>query len=239
MPNWCFNYVDIHDENPETIHLIKNQLNRPFERTYQHHWNRETNQYEPKTIQYSNPVFSFWNIKAPIDIEAYEKQTDFSSATPYSGNDWYSFNNREWGTKWDVAVSDETEYPETMMTHCGDNLIAYRFDTAWGPPTEAIVKLSNQYPTAKINLSYQEETGWGGEMEIVDGEVVTISEYENQCRDCDEINCLEYCNNDCGEICSSCNYMGEADLDAVKDCPTHSIYLDSEHVPDYRMEQTK
>jgi len=30
--------------------------------------------------------------------------------------------------------------------------------------------------------------------------------------------------------------MGEADLEAVAECQTHKIYLDSEHVPDYRKE---
>jgi hypothetical protein len=31
--------------------------------------------------------------------------------------------------------------------------------------------------------------------------------------------------------------MGEADLDIVADCDTHKVFLDSEHVPDYRMDE--
>ena len=243
MPNWVYNNLMIRDENPETIHLIKNQLNRPFERTYLHNWNVKEQKYEPKTVKYNNPIFSFWNIKAPTDIEAYEKQTDFSSATPYAGDDWYSFNNREWGTKWDVAVSDESEYHDTDMTDFKadgvDNFVGYRFDTAWAPPVQAMIHLSNQYPTAVLTLSWEEEQGFGGEIEFVAGEVTSDMSYESRCMDCDEYDCLEYCD-DCGEqICDKCHYLGEADLEAVKDCQTHKIYLTSEFVPDYRMEQIK
>jgi len=81
-------------------------------------------------------------------------------------------------------------------------------------------------------IAREEETGWGGELEILRGEVISESEYDNKCRDCDSENTMEYCESDCGEICSSCNWMGEADLEAVKECQTHKVYLDN--VPEYR-----
>lgn len=230
----------IQDSNAETIHNIKNQLNRPFERTTTHYWDRETQGFITKTIKYSNPVFSFYNIFPPTDLEAYDKQADYSEPA-FSGNDWYSFNNREWGTKWDVAKSDEDEYSDTSMTDFKsegqDHWVGYRFDTAWAPPIQAMIHLSKQYPTAVITLSYQEEQGWGGEVELVAGEITSSQEYESQCMDCDAYDCLEYCDDCDGNICSKCNWLGEIDLEYVKDCPTHKIYLDSEHVPDYRMEQ--
>jgi hypothetical protein len=243
MPNWVFNNLMIQDSNPETVHLIKDQLNRPFERTYQHNWNVQTQQFEPKTVKYNNPIFSFWNIKAPTDIEAYEKQTDYSSPTPYSGNDWYSFNNREWGTKWDVAVPDEGGDSDTCMTDFKadgvDNWVGYRFDTAWAPPVQAMLHLSNQYPTAVLTLTWEEEQGFGGEIEFVAGEVTSDMSYESRCRDCDEYDCLEYCD-DCGEnICNKCHYMGEVDLEAVAECDTHKVFLTPEFVPDYRLEKLK
>jgi hypothetical protein len=242
MPNWVFNNLMIQDSNPETIHLIKNQLNRPFERTYQHNWNVKTQQFEPKTVVYNNPVFSFWNIKAPTDLEAYEKQTDYTSPM-FSGDDWYSFNNREWGTKWDVAKTDEESYSDTDMTDFKadgmDNWVGYRFDTAWSPPVQAMIHLSNQYPTAVLTLSWQEEQGFGGEIEFVAGEVTSSMDYESRCMDCDEYDCLEYCD-DCGEqICNKCHYMGEVDLEAVAECDTHKVFLTPEFVPDYRLEQLK
>jgi hypothetical protein len=115
--------------------------------------------------------------------------------------------------------------------------LGYRFNTAWSPPAEAIAKLSQQYPELVFTLSFEEETGWGGEIVFKNGEGTETESYDNKCRDCDSLNTLEYCENDCGEICSDCNYMGEADLDIVADCDIHKVYLDEEHVPDYRMDQ--
>jgi hypothetical protein len=97
----------------------------------------------------------------------------------------------------------------------------------------ALSKLSAQYPTLLFTLSYEEETGWGGECEFLRGEVISESEYDNMCRDCDATDQMEYCDNECGEICSNCNWLGEADLEAVAECQTHKIYLDTK-VPEYR-----
>ncbi len=102
-----------------------------------------------------------------------------------------------------------------------DTSLAYRFNTAWSPPTEAISKLSLQYPDLDFELSYEEETGWGGLLQFEAGNVSEIESYENKCRDCDSINTMSYCENDCGEICSECNYLGEADMECVEECEVH------------------
>lgn len=237
MPNWVFNNITIQDHSADTISAIKSQLNTPFEVTHDNYWDSETRTHITKTIQYSNPVFSFWNIHKPTDLEAYRSNTDIDMNKPLAGNDWYAFNNREWGTKWDVAVSDDDKFPDTVLqehkSEGQDHWLVYGFQSAWSPPVEAILKLSSQYPSAVITLTYQEEQGWGGEVECVAGKITAESDYESQCRDCDEENCMEYCENDCGEICSSCNYLGEADLEAVAECDIHKVYLDT-NVPDYR-----
>jgi len=84
-----------------------------------------------------------------------------------------------------------------------------------------------------MTLSYEEETGWGGEMEFLRGEIISESEYENQCRDCDTTDQMEYCENECGEICGNCHWLGEADLEAVAQCEEHKQYLETK-VPEYR-----
>ena len=147
-----------------------------------------------------------------------------------------NWNVRNWGTKWDVAVRHGDDYPETELMEEDKTFLAYRFNTAWSPPIEAITKLSEQYPDLDFELSYEEETGWGGLLQFEAGNINEIETYENKCRDCDSNNTMEYCENDCGEICSECNYMGEADLDCVAECDTHKVYLDDDHVPDYRKE---
>jgi hypothetical protein len=249
MPNWVYNGLTI-EGSPEQVNKLVEQMNKPFKKVHDN-WNMQTQQMEKKLTTYPNPVFAFHNIynheQAGISNEDYMKQPDHTlpmqEALRFKGNSWYDFNNREWGTKWDVAVHDEDEYPDTYVegpTPNGENLVVYyNFNTAWSPPFPAMEKLSAQYPSLLFTLSFQEETGWGGECEFLRGEMISESSYENMCRDCDSLNTLEYCENDCGEICSDCNYMGEADLEAVAECQTHMQYLDSEHVPDYRLEQTQ
>ena len=256
MPNWVYNGLTI-EGNPDLVNDLVRMMNRPFVMIHDS-WNMETKDMEVKQTTYPNPVFAFHNIwnhrQEGIDDLEYVKQPKRSDLPVDNGqwwkdtmaiaevdNSWYNWNVRNWGTKWDVAVDENNKYPETYIegpTKNGENLVVYyNFNTAWSPPFPAMEKLSAQYPSLLLTLSYEEETGWGGEAEFLRGENISISEYDNKCRDCDEENTLDYCENDCGEICSSCNYMGEADLEAVKECQDHKIYLDSEHVPDYRMEQ--
>jgi hypothetical protein len=233
MPNWVYNSLSI-EGSAEDISSIKTQLNKPFQRQHDQ-WNMETKQMELTDTIYTNPVFAFWNIIAPTDLETYQLQKDPNhddSIIDFKGDNWYDWNVRNWGTKWDVGVYDEKEYAETELMEESDTSLAYRFNTAWSPPIPAIETLSMQYPECEIALSYEEETGWGGEYIFINGQGTEIESYDNKCRDCDEINTLDYCENDCGEICSECNYMGEADLECVAECDTHKIYLDN--VPEYR-----
>ncbi len=245
MPNWCFNYLTI-EGNEQDIAKVKAQLNQPFTKMHDQ-FNMETGQMELTETSYSNPVFAFHNIynhtQAGISDEDYMKQPDhtlpIAEQLQFKGKCWYDFNVREWGTKWDVAVRDGEDYPETEL-HTEDDWstsLTYKFNTAWSPPTPAIEKLSAQYPELEFTLSYEEETGWGGETVFVNGNSNEIESYDNKCRDCDSVNTLDYCDNDCGEICSECNYMGEADLECVAECDIHKVYLDEEHVPNYRMDE--
>lgn len=239
MPNWCYNSLMI-EGSAEQIANIKAQLNKPFTRQHDQ-WNPETGKMELKDYTYSNPVFAFWNIIAPTDLESYNKQADhtqaLSEALMFKGDNWYDWNVRNWGTKWDVAVSDDDNYPETEIVEEWSDRLIYRFNTAWSPPVEAIRELSSQYPELEFDLEYEEETGWGGNITFLAGESSEIESYDNKCRECDEVNTMEYCENDCGEICSACHYLGEADLEYVEECQTHKVFLDSDHIPSYRLEQ--
>jgi hypothetical protein len=255
MPNWCYNGLTI-EGNPDLVNDLVKQMNKPFVMLHDS-WNKTTGNMEVSQTTYPNPVFAFYNIfnhrqDNITDLE-YVAQPTHSKLDVNDSNwwndtqelaktdkSWYNWNIRNWGTKWDVAVPAEDSYKNTYIegpTENGENLVVYyNFETAWSPPVPALEKLSAQYPSLLFTLSYEEETGWGGEMELLRGEVISISEYENKCRDCDSINCMEYCDNDCGEICNECNWLGEADLECVKECQTHKIYLDSEHTPEYRKE---
>ena len=91
MPNWVFSGVSI--KGPEQqVEDIKKQLNQPFT-MIQDNYNQETKQWEKKEFSYSNPVFSFWNIHRPIDMDTYNLQEDPNADKNilFSGNNWYCF----------------------------------------------------------------------------------------------------------------------------------------------------
>lgn len=238
MPNWVYNGLTI-EGNPEQVKSLIKQMNKPFVDSIKPNGDLA---YAIEQRKYVNPIFSFRNIVAPTDMDAYHSQPVFPKefSLAFEGNDWYNFNIREWGTKWDVAVSEDSKYSDTTIEEAenGENYVVhYNFNTAWSRPLPAIEKLSSQYPTLLFTLSYEEETGWGGEMEFLRGEVISESEYDSMCRDCDATDQMDYCE-DCQEIiCGNCNWLGEADLESVAKCDTHKIYLDTK-VPEYRKVQS-
>ena len=208
MPNWVHNGLSI-DGNKEDIAKLKAQMNQPFTRTHEN-WDSSINDYSVKDTVYSNPVFAFWNIIKPTNMKAYNAVSNGTSMD--NPDNWYSWNNRNWGTKWDVAVADEAKYPETELYDEGDTSLSYCFNTAWGIPNEALITLSSQYPDLVFTLDFEEETGWGGEGKYINGVCEIISEFNWQCFECDyqEVNDPEvnWCE-DCDDfVCPSCGNAG-------------------------------
>lgn len=208
MPNWSYNSLSI-SGNPEEIAQVKFQVSQPFTREHDN-WNSDTKQMEVKTYTYDNPVFAFWNIIRPTDMEAYVKQPDYNKPLEdkmlFQSNDWYSWNVRNWGTKWDVAVHNGEEYPETAIQVDNPDHLIYSFNTAWSPPESVVMEISRQYPNLTFDMEYQEETGWGGDFTYKAGEIVSRMDYDNKCMECDEINCLEWNEEADEEQCTKCEY---------------------------------
>ena len=219
MPNWVYNGLTI-EGNPESITKLVEQMNTPFVDDIVVMGDLA---YDVKQIKYSNPIFSFRNIIAPTDLEAYKKQPAVytKNTLDFEGDDWYNWNIRNWGVKWDVAVSDDNKYTDTYMegpTPNGDNLVVYyTFNTAWGIAEPALAELSSQYPDLLFTLGYEEETGWGGELEILRGKFISHSQYESKCVECDKYDTLEFCEDCENDVCSFCGY-GREDK-----CQSHMI----------------
>lgn len=234
MPNWVYNGLTI-EGNPDEVKKMMAQLNKPFKQL-QDSWNVKTQQMEKKNVLYSEPIFAFHNIynyrDAGISEDVYMSQPDHTlsiqEAMQFKGNHWYDFNVREWGTKWDVAVSSDETYPDTSMedTVNGENhVVHYNFNTAWSPPFPAIAKLSAQYPTLLFTHSYEEETGWGGECEFLRGEKISESEYGWMCRECEHTEDeTPYCEECEWDMCPNCGW-GEPD----ERCQTHALELTPSH----------
>lgn len=190
MPNWVFNSVVISGDESE-LEELQAQLNAPiikhFPETF---FNKVTGKWEnePASQYYSSPVFSFWNVVAPTDLDSYygkEKEKvgsdnfmqDFHNALA-KGESWYYWNLRNWGTKWDVAVSDNDKYSTTNLEITDDGDLMYRFETAWSPVPEIFQKLSEMYPKLTFNYEYEEEQGWGGSATWLGGECISQEEYD-------------------------------------------------------------
>jgi hypothetical protein len=165
-------------------------------------------------------------------MEAYDgpqpKNENFEEAMKFKSDHWYDWNVRNWGTKWDVAVSSLETNPDTYMedTVNGENhVVYYNFETAWSRPMTALLTLSEQYPDLLFTLSYEEETGWGGECELLRGKVISESQYDNMCRNCDGTyldNEITGCD-DCGDYpCPLCGWSNDM-------CELHQTRYEDQH----------
>ena len=228
MPNWVYNSLTIEGE-PALIAKVKAQLNKPFQQKHDS-YNHTTGKMELVDTLYPNPVFAFHNIYNHIEdgVSEYEylQQSDhtvpIAQAMTFQGNNWYDWNVRNWGTKWDVAVRHDEEYPDTELMEESETTLAYRFNTAWSPPMPAIQRLSAQYPNLAFNLSYEEETGWGGEYDYQDGQEMEIESYDWKCRECDNTEDeTPYCETCEHDMCPNCGY-GEPDEDLREQCEEHN-----------------
>jgi len=230
MPNWVYNGLTI-EGSPDSVKKLMEQMNTPFVRVHDN-WDIATQQMQKQQVTYPNPVFAFWNIVKPTNMEAYDgpqpKTEDFAQAMRFESDHWYDWNVRNWGTKWDVAVSSVDTHPDTYMeeTVNGENhVVYYNFETAWSRPMSALLNLSNQYPDLLFTLSYEEETGWGGECELLRGKVISESMYDNMCRNCDgkyEDSEIVSCD-DCGDYpCPNCGWSNDM-------CETHQKTYEEKH----------
>ena len=225
MPNWVYNSVSIYGDSSD-IAKVKSQLNQSFTMTH-HNYNINTGDFEDQLTTYSNPVFAFWNIIKPTDMDTYylQKDPNEDKTVLFSGNNWYDWNVRNWGTKWDVALSDNDEYGETELVEDNSTNLIYRFNTAWNYPEPAIMKLAEQYPDLTFVLDFEEETGWGGEIEYRLGDRHVLQDYASKCKDCDSIDTLEYCDDCENDVCFACGY-GNEEAEANK-CQAHMVESDS------------
>jgi len=191
MPNWVFNSLVVSGEQSELDKMVA-QLNQPFVKHFpEHKFENGEIVWVADEQHYDNPVFAFWNIVKPTDLEAYYgeevyKKTNLTTEefmpefirSMREDNDWYHWNCRNWGTKWDVAVDNKSDYSDTRMEITDDGSVMYHFNTAWSPVGEVLLKLSEQYPTLEFDYEYEEEQGWGGSCTFLGGEDIACNEYD-------------------------------------------------------------
>lgn len=168
MPNWVTSRTVI--EGPaEVIADLRKQVSTP----YTSPWDAD------QTV--SGP-FLLWNIIRPLDMVAYLGQPAKVANNPVDnleawreeiqqemrvGMDWWNWNVRNWGTKWETTSAGVME-DETTDT----KLVVY-YDTAWSPPAAALEILSRQYPDAVITSLFRDENDcFAGRVQFAKGELV-------------------------------------------------------------------
>ena len=191
MPNWVFNSLVVTGDKPE-LEKMKAQLNKPFVMNHPVYRFVDGDYTKVADFQdFSKPVFAFWNIVKPTDTSTYYAKEVFTKKLEVDefmaefirsmkeDQDWYHWNIRNWGTKWDVAVANDDEYSNTVMEVNDDGSVMYRFETAWSPVGEVLIKLSEQYPTLTFDYEYEEETGWGGVAVFENGAEISCDQWDS------------------------------------------------------------
>ena len=152
MPNWVYNSMSV-SGSKEDIAKFKEFAGRPKPEGFDNETGKFT--YEEGETE----VFSFWNFIAPPQ-DAIESGEYFGTHGFVEGkqvgdtpNNWYEFNTREWGTKWDACRPELESENETSLL--------YRFETAWSIPEPVFSAVIEKFPTLDFDFESEEEQGWG------------------------------------------------------------------------------
>jgi hypothetical protein len=154
MPNHVYNTLTIEAKNQEDLDAFLQKAK---------HEDRE---------------FSFWNFVTPpqeaLDSGEYHAIHGFVEGKDSGNthNNWYNFNNREWGTKWDAYDVDVLRDVPNQPSYL------FAFTTAWAHPYPVFVAITEQHPELEFEFTWQEEQGWGGEAIGVGGVFSITKEYE-------------------------------------------------------------
>lgn len=196
MPNWVFNSVVVSGDKQELERLVS-KLGAPVSTKAHQLSDLSNGEMEMVDVTLDKPVFSFLNVVAPTDLDAYWGEVIKKEETWVDGkfdgeafgrefarsmaenNDWYHWNVRNWGTKWDIGVANGEKYSNTILEWTEDDSVMYRFETAWSPTPQIFGILAEEFPTLGFNYEYEEETGWGGEMNWDGGVLTSESDYDS------------------------------------------------------------
>lgn len=192
MPNWVTNRVVVYGA-PEELKAFREHAGKPAQ--FQDEDGGRLSE------------FSFWNFIKPDDsiLDEYWHGSGLEGGLTFedrrkSSNNWYDWNNRNWGTKWDAGYVDVIESNT-------DSSIEFRFETAWSPPMPVFEKMVEMFPHLTFSIWYEEEQGWGGELTGLNGELLIDNQYDIPDTHAENMSRREYC------------YCQDAGEQVYADCP--------------------
>jgi hypothetical protein len=92
-----------------------------------------------------------------------------------SAYNWYNWNNANWNTKWDA--SDVSVHTLTNAVGRPVN-ISITFSTAWAAPDPVFEEMSRQFPALTFDVHWEEEQGFGAEVQVIAGNPVLIDAWD-------------------------------------------------------------
>lgn len=217
MPNWASSKVTITGDH-KVVSQIKEKLAKPYQSPFADDkeniegvfllWNivsptnlraytgQEKEEFE-ELMKANNLVpDNFAETKQALEIRMAEFQEKLQSGDFITeirrqmaeSDEWYEWNCRNWGTKWEIAgrAFIEFEIPvlgavdDTSLDTADYNLeITYRMESAWSPPYEALQKLAEQHPEVAISLvSIDESDCWAMGAEWANGREMVEDDLE-------------------------------------------------------------
>lgn len=170
MPNWVANRISITGSDAELDRFVEQSGREPA--TFTAH--PKSDDFGEEKGEWHDPI-SFANFISPpqeaIDSGEYWATHGFSEGKESGNtpNNWYNFNVREWGTKWDAG------HPEVEKT---DEGLAVAFETAWSPPEPIFHAMVEQFPDLTFDIWWEEEQGFGAELTGKNGELTLDKEWD-------------------------------------------------------------
>ena len=106
-------------------------------------------------------------LEGPMEKDSKKKE---ALKKKYGHDNWYSWCNNKWGTKWPASGMIGTKSP--AMLRVSDEKLIVSMDTAWSLPDGIIKKMANDHPSVRIHITCMEEAlFFGGSMTLHGGEV--------------------------------------------------------------------
>jgi hypothetical protein len=240
MPNWVYNSMSVSGKTEDLL-AFADKASKQYETqwlTPSWKWDEETQKnisipeeerVVEKKLSGENPI-SFWNFVRPADEElpyyyghkikpedvkdpSLSQEERLAKALTFTGSDWYDWNIRNWGTKWDTSDAClDTDL--TTLTVGGVGTLSYSYQTAWSVPEPVMTAMVEQHPELTFHFWSEEEQGWGAEHSGTAGEMVLTSSWDIPNSHAD------YVERDNEDGCA-CSWQDEED-DWYPDCPRES-----------------
>lgn len=98
-----------------------------------------------ETLEFGDTLFEN---HFPMPAHIYRGSLGEEERKLHGENNWYDWAWENWGTKWDPEIVDEEDIDGGLIIWAS---------SAWAPPIQGILKLSELFPKAEFELEYSEQ----------------------------------------------------------------------------------